>query len=86
MKEYSTRRYGQASEDAAQAWELLRNSALNCTSGLQGPHEAVMCARPNWTVNSVSTWGSSNIFYDTDDVVKAAYLLLSSGLDGENFS
>lgn len=86
MKEYSKRRYGQASEDAAQAWELLRNSALNCTSGLQGPHEAVMCARPNWTVNSVSTWGSSNIFYDTDDVVKAAYLLLSSGLDGENFS
>ena len=34
----------------------------------------------------MSTWGSSNIFYDTDDVVKAAYLLLSSGLDGENFS
>lgn len=86
MAEYATARYGTASEPAAKAWELLRNSALNCTSGLQGPHEAVMCARPAWTVNSVSTWGGAEIFYDPDDVAAAAYSLLEAGLDGENYS
>lgn len=86
MKEYATARYGTANANAARAWELLRNSALNCTSGLQGPHEAVMCARPAWTVNSVSTWGGSTIFYDPDDVTAAAYALLDANLSGENYS
>ncbi len=86
MSGYATSRYGKANNDAAEAWELLRNSALNCTSGLQGPHEAVMCARPAWVVNSVSTWGGSTIFYNPDDVANAAYHLLNANLSGENYS
>lgn len=86
MAEYARSRYGVANENAATAWELLRNSALNCTTSLQGPHEAVMCARPAWTVNSVSTWGGSEIFYDPNQVAKAAYALLDANLSGENYS
>ncbi len=86
MAEYAKARYGVADSHAAEAWELLRNSALNCTSALQGPHEAVMCARPAWTVKSVSTWGGSDIFYNPDHVAAAAYALLEAPLSGENYS
>lgn len=86
MAEYAKRRYSAESADAAEAWELLRTSALNCTSGLQGPHEAIVCARPNLTVNSVSTWGGSEIFYDQNKTATAAYKLLNANLSGDNYS
>ncbi len=86
MADYAQNRYGVTNEKAAEAWELLRNSALNCTSSLQGPHEAVMCARPAWTVNAVSSWGGTTIFYDPDDVIKAAYAFLDANLSGDNYS
>ena len=63
---------------AYSAWELLRTTALNNTTTLQGPHEAVMCARPSLTVNKVSAWGGSDIFYDTQLFLSAAHHLLSA--------
>ena len=86
MADYAVNRYGVSNDKAAEAWELLRNSALNCTSSLQGPHEAVMCARPAWTVNAVSSWGGTTIFYEPSDVIKAAYAFLDANLDGDNYS
>ena len=86
MKEYTTSRYGKESHLAQEAWDKLRRSALNCSSTLQGPHEAVVCARPGLSVDRVSSWGGTQIFYDTQEVVDAAHLLLQANLRGENYS
>ena len=86
MKEYANSRYGEENKNAQAAWEKLRLSALNCQTALQGPHEAVLCARPSLTVDRVSSWGGSTIFYNPQDVVRAAYLLLEAKMKGENYS
>lgn len=86
LESYTYSRYGQDNSDAKEAWELLRNSSLNCTSSLQGPMEGVVCARPSLTVDRVSSWGGTGIFYDSQDVILATYKLLQSGMSGENYS
>ncbi len=85
---YSTSRYGTANANAEEAWEKIRNSALNCQTALQGPHEAVLCARPSLNVDKVSSWGGTEIFYDAQDVLDAAYKMLQAKgeLSGENYS
>lgn len=88
LANYATARYGSVNTNAQDAWEKIRNSALNCETSLQGPHEAVLCARPALQVGSVSSWGGTDIFYDAQDVVDAAYKLLQAkeSLSGENYS
>jgi alpha-N-acetylglucosaminidase len=85
MKEYAERRYGASEGNAIAAWQLVRTSALNCRSSLQGPHEAVTCARPAWHIDRVSSWGGTKIFYDANAIVKAAKLMLAADLAGENY-
>lgn len=64
IKDYVNARYGNTSNTpAVEAWEGLLETALNNTTSLQGPHEAVVCARPALNVWSVSTWGGTDIFY-----------------------
>lgn len=81
---YVNARYGLSDNEsvydnpAHQAWELLRTTALDNTTTLQGPHEAVMCGRPSLTVDKVSAWGGSDIFYDTQSFLTAAHLLLTA--------
>lgn len=88
LADYTVSRYSADNANAKTAWEKVRNSALNCESTLQGPQEAVLCARPALTVNSVSSWGGTEIFYDAQDVVDAAYNLLQAKgtLSGANYS
>ncbi len=86
MAQYAKRRYGVDSPEAAEAWELLRTSALDLTGNLQGPHEAIICARPALEVNKVSSWGGANIFYDRAQMTAAAYNLLDANLSGLNYS
>ncbi len=88
VADYAENRYGKKNEHAAQAWELLRNSALACPSSLQGPQEAVLCARPALTVNAVSSWGGTELFYEPQEVLEAAFQLLEARqeLNGENYS
>ena len=90
MNSYVNARYGNAPESSIgavpetpmhQAWELLRTTALNNTTTLQGPHEAVMCGRPSLTVDKVSAWGGSDIFYDTQSFLTAAHLLLDAAAE-----
>ena len=85
MRNYTISRYGVESTLAQEAWELLRMSALNCETTLQGPHEAVTCARPSLNVDRVSSWGGTEIFYDAKDVAEAANKLLEADLEGENY-
>lgn len=88
LANYAESRYGVKNSKAQAAWELIRNSALNCPTALQGPQEAVLCARPALTVNAVSSWGGTEIFYDAQDIVDAAFSLIEarSELSGENYS
>ena len=78
--EYVKARYGTADEHATRAWQLLLESALDNKTSLQGPHEAVMCARPSLQVKAVSTWGGTDIFYDEEKLVQAIRELLRSGI------
>ncbi len=88
LANYAVSRYGVQNDDAQAAWEKVRNSALNCETSLQGPQEAVLCARPALSVGSVSSWGGTDIFYDAQQVADAAYSLLkaNASLSGENYS
>jgi alpha-N-acetylglucosaminidase len=86
MEDYTVRRYGSHSAKAIEAWQLMRTTVLNCPTALQGPHEAVTCARPSWHVDRVSTWGGTRLFYDASATAKAASLLLEANLSGPNYA
>ncbi len=80
MNNYVHARYGMESVPAGEAgWNLLLNSALNNTTTLQGPQEAIICGRPSLTIDKVSSWGGSEIFYDKEKMVKATFSLLEMG-------
>lgn len=79
MDNYAQSRYGTSDVHGREAWHLLLRSALNETTALQGPHEAVLCARPSLSVDRVSAWGGSHIFYDQQQMVEAARQLLLMG-------
>ncbi|MBR5475370.1 MAG: alpha-N-acetylglucosaminidase C-terminal domain-containing protein [Bacteroidaceae bacterium] len=78
LREYAHTRYGVESEAAHAAWVKLLNSVHNCTvDGQQGTTEPVVCARPAWVVDRVSSWSKAAIYWDVQDVLSAADLLLS---------
>ncbi|MDE6269917.1 MAG: alpha-N-acetylglucosaminidase, partial [Muribaculaceae bacterium] len=85
LDDYTVRRYGTDNPHARRAWQLIHGSALGCPDPRQGPHEAVVCARPALSVPRVSTWGSAEIFYEPDSIVLAAYELLDAGIDHPNY-
>ena len=85
LRDYTHARYGVDNPEAQKAWHIISQSALNCPTTLQGPHEAVVCARPTWQIKSVSTWGGTDIFYNPQDVAEAAVLLLKADLSGSNY-
>ena len=80
LAEYAHSRYGVDSETAPAALEALKNlkkSVWDCRVNQQGTSEAVILARPNWTIGSVSSWSTSAIYWDTQDVLLAADQLYS---------
>ena len=82
LKEYAYSRYGinpneDANVNALEALKNLKKSVWNCQSNQQGTSEAVILARPNWTIGSVSSWSTSAIYWDTQDVLLAADQLYS---------
>ena len=80
LEEYAYSRYGVDSKTAPAALEALKNlkkSVWDCKVNQQGTSEAVILARPNWTIGSVSAWSTSAIYWDTQDVLLAADQLCS---------
>ncbi|MBQ8364411.1 MAG: alpha-N-acetylglucosaminidase C-terminal domain-containing protein [Bacteroidaceae bacterium] len=80
LEEYAYSRYGVSAETAPNALAALQNlkeSVWNCEVNQQGTSEAVILARPNWTINNVSSWSTSAIYWDTHDVRLAADQLIS---------
>ncbi len=78
LAQYNQARYGTANEKTLEALKLLKKSVWDCKVNQQGTSEAVILARPNWTVNSVSSWSTSAIYWDTQDILEAADLLVAA--------
>ena len=77
LEDYAYARYGVENATALAALQNLKESVWNCEVNQQGTSEAVILARPNWTVNNVSSWSTSAIYWDTQDVRLAADQLIS---------
>ncbi len=72
LEEYAHSRYGVQNDKALSALKNLKKSVWDCKVNQQGTSEAVILARPNWTIKSVSSWSTSAIYWDTQDVLQAA--------------
>lgn len=79
LTQYATSRYGNKESNLEQAWIILGNTIYNSPKALaqEGPTESVLCARPSLDIKSVSTWGTSKIYYNTDSIRLVAELMLS---------
>lgn len=79
LKGYVTARYGKSCPELQEAWNILSNTIYNCPteSTQQGTTESVFCARPAEVIAQTSSWAESNVYYDADDVIRAARLMYS---------
>ena len=80
LEDYAYSRYGVSATEAPNGLAALQNlkkSVWDCKVNQQGTSEAVILARPAWSVGSVSTWSTSAIYWDTQDVRLAADQLIS---------
>ena len=77
LKDYAHARYGTDNTTALEALKTLKESVWNCTTDQLGASEAVILARPEWNLKSVSTNGTTALYYNPYDVLQAADKLLS---------
>lgn len=79
LKGYVKARYGEEDPVLLAAWMKLANSIYNCPKNLtqQGTHESVFCARPGLDVYQVSSWSEMKDYYDPQEVIEAARLMVS---------
>ena len=80
LKEYVHARYGAADNDIDRAWALLARSVYGCPKGStqEGTHESVFCARPTLDYVQTSEFAGTKDYYDPQDVVEAARLMLAA--------
>lgn len=80
LKAYTVARYGKADPDVQEAWLLLSNTIYNCPprNTQQGTHESVFCARPGHDVYQVSSWSEMKPYYQPEDVIRAAGIMLKA--------
>lgn len=89
LKDYAHARYGTDNTTALEALQILKESVWNCTTDQLGASEAVILARPEWDLESVSFNGTTALYYNPYDVLQAADKLLSireqiTSQDGKN--
>lgn len=86
VKGYVKARYGKEDVRLHRAWQLLAETAYNCPDIREGTVESVFCARPSEEIRSVSSWGSSRMFYDPAQFRRAAeaFLAVAKEYDGNN--
>lgn len=79
LRRYVIARYGREDVTVQVAWDKLANSIYNSPKHLiqQGAHESVFCARPALDVYQVSSWSEMKEYYDPQDVIEAARLMVS---------
>lgn len=80
LEEYTVARYGKADKAIQEAWQLLSNTIYNCPAEntQQGTHESVFCARPGYDVYQVSSWSEMEKYYNPQDIIRAAGIMLSA--------
>lgn len=80
LNDYTVARYGKADAAIQEAWQLLSNTIYNCPAKntQQGTHESVFCARPGEDVYQVSSWSEMEKYYEPQDVIRAAGIMLSA--------
>lgn len=79
LDNYTIARYGKDCKEIKQAWRILSNSIYNCpaASTQQGTHESIFCARPSLNAYQVSSWSEMSDYYDPQDIIEAARLMVS---------
>lgn len=80
LKGYVNARYGREDAAVQQAWAKLGSSIYNSPKKLvqQGTHESVFCARPAETVYQASSWSEMKDYYQPQEVIEAARLMVSA--------
>ena len=78
---YVEARYGRMSNTKVhEAWHLLARSVYSCPADNveQGCHESILCARPSLKAYQVSSWSEMVDYYNPDDVIRAARLMIEA--------
>lgn len=81
LHDYVEARYGNINNGKVHdAWLLLARSVYGAGAKVveQGCHESVLCARPALDVYQVSSWSEMEEFYNPDDVINAARLMVEA--------
>ena len=81
LRDYVEARYGNINNAKVHdAWLLLACSVYGAGAKIveQGCHESVLCARPALDVYQVSSWSEMEEFYNPDDVIRAARLMVEA--------
>ena len=81
LHDYVEARYGNINNaNVHDAWLLLARSVYGAGAKIveQGCHESVLCARPALDVYQVSSWSEMEDFYNPDDVINAARLMVEA--------
>lgn len=81
LHDYVEARYGNINNGKIHdAWLLLARSVYGAGAKIveQGCHESVLCARPALDVYQVSSWSEMEEFYNPDDVIRAARLMVEA--------
>lgn len=81
LHDYVEARYGNINNAKVHdAWLLLARSVYGAGDKIveQGCHESVLCARPALDVYQVSSWSEMEEFYNPDDVIRAARLMVEA--------
>lgn len=87
LADYAVARYSQSgyNSDTHKAWKALAGSVYACkSSSQQGTSEPIICARPSLTANNVSSWSTSEVYYDPAAVRYAAAKLLAAKSEANN--
>ncbi len=80
LSDYTIRRYGINNVQLKKAWQILRNTVygkrLDKSNSQQGTSESILCARPAIQLDKVSTWGTSQLYYDPVQLLEAWSLFI----------
>jgi len=76
INDYSVYRYGKKLDKAQQAWEILLNTVYNVPRDQEQASESIYCARPSLDGSVVNMWGSTNVYYNPNELKRAFDLLL----------
>ena len=75
-RHYIERRYGELSEGAQKAWEVLLETAYQNSSNFADPPESVINARPQFDITKAAPNGNTGRTYNTKRFEKALEYLM----------